>query len=83
MTNIERLSDNPEATRNRTCHNRSRSALSSPYIVPDGFKEDGSKRFRTVRTAWKDGDSGRCQFALSQEGKSDPGCVGCIWRVAE
>lgn len=78
-----RLSNNPAATRKPGCFNRSRSALSSPYIVPAGFKEDGAKRYRTIRTAWKEADSGRCQFAQTQEGKSDPGCVGCIWRVAE
>lgn len=80
--NAVRLSDKIVADK-RGCKNRSRNALSSPYIVPDGFKADGSKRYRTVRTAWKDGDRGLCQYALSSEGKADAGCVGCVWRVVE
>lgn len=79
----EQLSDNPAATRNRTCRNRSRSALSSPYIVPDGFKEDGSKRFMAIRTAWNDAATGACSYARTDEGKADSDCVGCLWRVSK
>ncbi|WP_417518790.1 hypothetical protein [Marinobacter sp.] len=79
MTTV-RLSDNLVVETNRSCHNRSRSALSGPVIVPDGFKADGSKRFRTIRTEWKDADRGLCQYALTDEGKADAGCSGCIWR---
>lgn len=78
-----RLSDNPAATRKPGCFNRSRSALSSPYIVPAGFKEDGSKRFMAIRTAWNDAATGACSYALTDEGKADSDCVGCIWRVSE
>ena len=79
----EALSNNLTVDHKHGCHNRDRSALSSPYIAPNGFKEDGSKRFRTVRTDWTEGDSGRCQYAKTAEGRGDPGCVGCIWRVGE
>jgi len=78
-----RLSDNPVGQRKPACFNRSRSALSSPYIVPDGFKEDGSKRFSIVRTAWNEAASGACQYAQSEEGKADRDCMGCLWRVIE
>jgi len=77
------LSDNPAVQRKPGCFNRSRSALSAPYIVPAGFKEDGSKRYATVRTAWNNAASGACQHASTDEGKADPDCEGCIWRVSE
>ncbi|MBL3825137.1 MULTISPECIES: hypothetical protein [unclassified Marinobacter] len=79
----QRLSDNPAATRIHSCVNRSRTALSSSYIVPAGYKGDGSKRFMTIRTPWNDADSGRCQYASTPEGKSDPGCARCMWRVSQ
>lgn len=80
---IEQLSDNHAVKRKPACFNRSRSALSSPYIVPAGFKEDGSKRFMTIRTAWNNAASGACQYASTDEGKADSDCVGCLWRVGE
>lgn len=80
---IVELSNNLTVDHKHGCQNRDRSALRSPYIAPNGFKEDGSKRFRTVRTDWIEGDSGRCQYAKTAEGQGDPGCVECIWRVGE
>lgn len=78
-----RLSDNHTVKRKPGCFNRSRSALSAPYIVPNGFKEDGSKRFMTIRTPWNNAASGACNYASTAEGKSDPGCARCMWRVSE
>ncbi len=75
------LSDKNTVDHKHGCLNRDRSALSSPYIAPNGFKDDGSKRYRTVRTDWVDAATGRCQYAKTIEGQGDPGCVGCIWRV--
>ena len=61
----------------RTCKSRSKTALSDPVVVPNGYKANGVKRFAAIRTSWKDADSGICQYATTDEGKSDKACDGC------
>lgn len=81
IRHANKLSDNSAAHRKPGCFNRSRSALSQPVIVRDGYKENGAVRHRAIRTNWNDGDRGLCQYAKTDEGRADRGCVGCLWRV--
>lgn len=64
----------------RGCYNRSRTALSTPMILRDGYTSDGRIRYTNVRTEWKGFRQGTCQFALTPESQGDDGCNGCIWR---
>lgn len=75
---IAKLSDKITVGRKYDCHNRRRDALKLTLIVPNGFREDGTRRYRTIRTDWNGAASGVCQYARTSEGKGDVRCAGCM-----
>lgn len=61
-------------TKKTGCHNR--PLPNKTLLVQDGWTSDGRRRMVRIKHNFERG--GKCPYLLTNEGKNDAGCIGCV-----